>query len=273
MLSWRGRADSGSRRRRTTRARNAREKRVVDGDRRSARFFFLLRFFPSSKTLNPDPLDLALNLDLVQSPKTFQPSAFEGEDEEDDEDDDTGPSAPPPQPKKKAEAKTYTKGTKSSAPEDDEVLDDPRAEKLRRQRLVEEADLEMAKELFGTNTESSKASFSGKAPATAKEAEEYGRALAAMFLAPHAASPQFKTLAKAVLKASMQHLDAPACKEMEAAAAAVRAEKVKADAAAKAAAGLGKKNKKKLNVGRSGGAAGLDDYVYDDPLDDDVDFM
>ena len=204
-----------------------------------------------------------------------QPSAFEGEDEEEDDDDDAGPAAPPPQPKKKAEAKTYTKGTKSSsaAAEDDEALDDPLAEKLRRQRLVEEADLEMAKELFGTNTESSKPSFSGKAPATAKEAEEYGRALIAMFLAPHAGSPQYKTLVKSVLKASMQHLDAPACKEMEAAAAAVRAEKVKADAAAKAAAGLGKKNKKKLNVGRSGGAAGLDDYVYDDPLDDDVDFM
>jgi hypothetical protein len=31
--------------------------------------------------------------------------------------------------------------------------------------------------------------------------------------------------------------------------------------------------KKVLNVGRSGGSAGLDDYQYDDPLDDDVDFM
>jgi translation initiation factor 3 subunit J len=30
--------------------------------------------------------------------------------------------------------------------------------------------------------------------------------------------------------------------------------------------------KKTLNVGRSGGSAGLDDYKFDDPLDDD-DFM
>lgn len=131
----------------------------------------------------------------------------------------------------------------------------------------------MAKELFGTNaTELPKASFSGKAPATAKEADEYGRALSAMFLSPHSSTPQYKNIVKAVLKAAMQHMDAPACKEMEAAAAAVRAEKVKAEAAAKAASS-GKKNKKTLNVGRSGGAAGLDDYVYDDPLDDDVDFM
>lgn len=133
----------------------------------------------------------------------------------------------------------------------------------------------MAKELFGTtnDTAASASSFSGKAPSTAKEAEDYGRALVAAFVAPHASTQQYKNLVKSMLKSAMQHLDAPACKEMEAAAAAVRAEKVKADNAAKAAAGGGKKNRKTLNVGRSGGAAGLDDYVYDDPLDDDVDFM
>lgn len=37
-----------------------------------------------------------------------------------------------------------------------------------------------------------------------------------------------------------------------------------------ACAAAGKK--KVLNVGRSGGSAGLDDYKFDDPLDDD-DFM
>jgi hypothetical protein len=31
--------------------------------------------------------------------------------------------------------------------------------------------------------------------------------------------------------------------------------------------------KKALNVGRSGGSAGLEDYSFDDPLDDDYDFM
>jgi translation initiation factor 3 subunit J len=56
--------------------------------------------------------------------------------------------------------------------------------------------------------------------------------------------------------------------------AGVRSDKLKAEAAAKAAArGGGAAKKKTLNVGRSGGAAGLDDFVYDDPLDDDVDFM
>ena len=240
-------------------------------DQRSARFFC-----PLSSQPHPRPSSLP-SLPLTHNPSTLtqQPSAFEGEDEEDDDDEGAGPAAPAPQPKKKAEAKTYTKGTSSKALDDDEALDDPLAEKLRRQRLVEEADLEMAKELFGTATSGSGAANSAisKAPATAKEAEEHGRALVAMFLAPHSGAAQYKNLVKAAMKAAMQHLDAPACKELEAAAAAVRAEKVKADAAAKAAAGLGNKSRKTLNMGRSGGAAGLDDYVYDDPLDDEVDFM
>ena len=36
-------------------------------------------------------------------------------------------------------------------------------------------------------------------------------------------------------------------------------------------AGAGKK--KNVNVGSKGGSAGLDDYKYDDVLDDDGDFM
>lgn len=31
--------------------------------------------------------------------------------------------------------------------------------------------------------------------------------------------------------------------------------------------------KKTVNVGRQGGAAGLDDYIYNESLDDDYDFM
>lgn len=52
----------------------------------------------------------------------------------------------------------------------------------------------------------------------------------------------------------------------------VRSEKLKEEKAATA----GKKATKKgsLNVGRSGGTAGLDDYVYDDVgVDEDYDFM
>lgn len=31
--------------------------------------------------------------------------------------------------------------------------------------------------------------------------------------------------------------------------------------------------KKTVNVGKGGASAGLDDYTYDEPLDDDYDFM
>ena len=55
-------------------------------------------------------------------------------------------------------------------------------------------------------------------------------------------------------------------------AAGVRSDKLKEE---KAAAAAGKKSQKKaaLNVGRSGGSAGLDDYQYDDAGDDDFEFM
>ena len=42
------------------------------------------------------------------------------------------------------------------------------------------------------------------------------------------------------------------------------------DAAAAAKTGRGKKT---VNVGKQGGSAGLDDYIFDEALDDEVDFM
>ena len=52
--------------------------------------------------------------------------------------------------------------------------------------------------------------------------------------------------------------------------AGIRSDKLKEE---KASAAGGKKSTKKaaLNVGRSGGSAGLDDVIYDEPLDDDYD--
>ena len=54
--------------------------------------------------------------------------------------------------------------------------------------------------------------------------------------------------------------------------AGIRADKLKEE---KAAAAAGKKTTKKatLNVGKSGGSAGLDDYQYDVADEDDYDFM
>lgn len=205
-----------------------------------------------------------------------KPSAFEGEDEEDD-DEAAGPAVPAPQPNKKAAAAAAVSaryagkgGKAAAAAAADTPLDDPAAEKARRQRLVEEADLAAARELFGTALDLDGA----KPPKGSAACEAWGRTVAGKYLTPHADRPHYQAMLRALLKAALEPLDLPAVKEVEASVAGVRSDKLKAEAAAKAAARAGSGGKKKtLNVGRSGGAAGLDDFVYDDPLDDDVDFM
>ena len=151
---------------------------------------------------------------------------------------------------------------------------DPATEKARRQAAVEAADLAAAFELFGT--EGGAGGGAPVVPTSAKEAESYGSALAARYVAvPLASSYHLKTVVKAFLRTALADVDAATAKEVESTAAGVRADKVKAEAAAKAAAAKAGK-KKSLNVGRSGGSAGLDDFRDDlvgGGADDDYDFM
>ena len=151
---------------------------------------------------------------------------------------------------------------------DEGPLDDPIAEKLRQQRLVEEADYEATMELFGK-----KIDLDTFVPKSTGDFEDLGKAVAAKYLVPHQKGnqAQYKAGLKALLHAALRPLSAAETKDVETLVAGVRADKLKEE---KAAAG-GKKTLKKatLNVGRSGGSAGLDDFVYDDPLDDDFDFM
>lgn len=189
------------------------------------------------------------------------------------EDEDAAPEPPPKavehtiqsQPKKKVEKK-YDKGEVVDVP-----LDDPVAEKLRRQRLEEEADLRAARETFGSGGGGGGKALEELLPKTLKDFESYAELLVSKYVAPHATSKNYKGLLKAVLRAAMEPLGADDAKEVEAAVAGVRADKVKAAQAAAAS----KKNKKSINVGKSGLSAGLDDYVYEGAAgpDDDYDFM
>ncbi|GBF87442.1 eukaryotic translation initiation factor 3 subunit J-like protein [Raphidocelis subcapitata] len=169
-----------------------------------------------------------------------------------------------PQPKKKVEKK-YTKGEVVEEP-----LDDPVAEKLRRQRLEEEADFRAARDLF--DGASGGKSIDDLLPKTLKDFEHYAEQLAGRYVLPHAANKNYKGLLKAVIRLAMEPLSVDEAKEVETAVAGVRAEKVKAQQAAQAAKKGG--NKKTLNVGKSL-SAGLDDYVYQTAAapDDDYDFM
>jgi translation initiation factor 3 subunit J len=210
--------------------------------------------------------------DDAAAPGAAAPAApaatFEGEDAEEEE-PRWKAALPKTQEKKRVESK-YDEARGRKAPVDDEPLDDPLAERLRRQRLVEEADFEAAMELFSDGR-----SLEGFAPKTPAEFEDFGQLVAVKHLLPLARGgappPAFKGALKALLRVAMHSLPAADIRELETFVGAARAERIKEE---KAAAG-GKKALKKgrLNVGRSGGAAGLDDFVYDDPLDDEVDFM
>lgn len=150
---------------------------------------------------------------------------------------------------------------------DEGPLDDPIAEKLRQQRLVEEADYAATMELFGKSRD-----LDGFIPKSNVEFEELGKLVAIKHLLPHAqAKPSlYKAAMKSLLHASLHSMAASDVKDLETCISGIRAEKLKAEKALNA----GKKQIKKasLNVGKGGGSAGLDDYVYDD-LEDDFDFM
>ncbi len=166
----------------------------------------------------------------------------------------------------------------------DETLADPVAEKLRRQKLVEEADLEAAKELFGTDGE--EIDLGTYAPKSEKEFVKFGTLVATKYLTPFKTSAFYKEAIKSFVKSATKTMSAAEVKEVEAAIVAIRNDKVKSEkaesaAAAKAASasatttGSGKK-KKFLNQGGKGGDSGLEDYKYDTKggnYDDDYDFM
>ena len=120
----------------------------------------------------------------------------------------------------------------------DETLDDPVAEKARRQKLVEQADLEAAKELFGTDgAEVDLATYN---PKSEKEFTKFGRLVATKFLTPVNQSAFYKEAVKSFNTYAIKHMTAAEVKEIEATLVAVRNEKVKAEkaeslAAAKAA--------------------------------------
>lgn len=170
------------------------------------------------------------------------------------------------QPKPKISKYDENRGVSKTV--DEGPLDDPLAEKLRQQRLIEEADYAATMELFGSSRD-----LEGFIPKTNVEFEEFGKLVAVKYLLPHAnAKPAaYKAALKALLHAGTYTMAASDVKDIETCVSGIRSEKLKSEKAAIA----GKKAQKKaaLNVGKSGASAGLDDYLYDDPLGDDFDFM
>lgn len=174
------------------------------------------------------------------------------------------------------QARAKKAAIKTAVEYEDDALDDPVAEKARRQRLVEEADLKAARELFGGDAEVQLDAFE---PKSKSEFEKFGSAIAYKYLSSRSESGFYAAGLKALLRVAMRDMTAAEAKDVETQVVAARTEKVKkekaeAEQAKKLAAGSKKGKGKFLNAGSKGGDSGLDDYKYDVASpDDDYDFM
>jgi translation initiation factor 3 subunit J len=197
----------------------------------------------------------------VVPPKTF-------EDEDAEEDEPKWKANIPETQASKPRISKYDE-SRGAVSVDEGPLDDPIAEKLRQQKLVEDADYEATMDLFGKSID-----LETFVPKSAKDFEDLGKALAAKYLLPHSKgnAASYKAGIKSLLHASLRPLSASESKDIETVVAGIRSDKLKAE---KAAIG-GKKTSKKatLNLGKDRGSAGLEDYIYDDAGDgDDFEFM
>lgn len=178
---------------------------------------------------------------------------------------------PAPKPSAKSAAKKGKQPSTSTEVVEDEVLDDPAKEKLRQQRLVEEADFKSTAELFAKKDGSEK-SLDTFIPKSESDFAEYAE-LIANKLRPYEKSFHYMGLLKNVMRLSMTSLKGADAKEIASSVTAIANEKIKAEK--EAAAGKKKQGakKKQLHIEK-----GEEDFVarpgagsYDDP--DEFDFM
>ncbi|KAL2495097.1 Translation initiation factor eIF3 subunit [Forsythia ovata] len=186
-----------------------------------------------------------------------------------DEDEPTpAPKVEPPPVKapKKVAAKSDEKKGKSVEAEKEAPLD-PTEEKLRQQRLVEEADYKATTELFAKK--GGEKTLDNFIPKMETDFLEYAE-LVAHKLRPYEKSFHYIGLLKSVMRLSMTGLKGSDAKEVASSVTAIANEKIKAEKEANAGKKKTGGKKKQLHVGKpdddvvDGG--GYDDY-------DDYDFM
>lgn len=188
------------------------------------------------------------------------------------EDDDVGEDVvdarkPPREPKKEKKKFDETKG----AVPNDTPLDDPEQEKLRKARREEEADFQNTLDAFGGEDIAQK--LESFLPKSEKDFEEFAMLIAGRFLAPNSKDKHYKHLLKHLFRNAVQRMPSQEVKDLETSIAGIRLQKAQEEKK------IEKENAKKggkkaaLNVGKGGASAGLEDYIYDDALDDEYDFM
>lgn len=168
-------------------------------------------------------------------------------------------------PKPKAEKKKKETTKKVSG---DEVLSDPLAEKLRQQRLVEEADYQHTTELFGGKSSGGR-SLEDFIPKSEMDFLEYAELLAQK-LTPFEKSFHYMTLLRALMRHSVANLNASAAKEVASSMTVIANEKLKAERDATAGKKKSGAKKKQLIVDKPDDD-GLGGVSYD--AVDDYDFM
>eukprot|EP01018_Ginkgo_biloba_P010545 Gb_15391 [translate_table: standard] len=167
---------------------------------------------------------------------------------------------------KKPEKKKATKSKEKNAKVQDEKLADPVAEKLRQQRLVEEADYQSTTELFGKH--SGEKSLDNFIPKSEGDFVEYAE-LVAHKLRPYEKSFHYLTFLKAVMRHAMAALKAADAKEVASSVTVIANEKIKAEKDANAGKKKSGSKKKQLQVDRPDDDALVG--AYDDV--NDYDFM
>ncbi|XP_058075192.1 uncharacterized protein LOC131223727 [Magnolia sinica] len=185
------------------------------------------------------------------------------------EDEDVASQVPKPQPAaEKAVPKSTGKGAgkKEKPVVVDEVLEDPVAEKLRQQRLVEEADYKSTAELFAKQGDEK--SLDNFIPKSENDFLEYAE-LVSHKLRPYEKSFHYIGLLKAVMRLSMTSMKAADAKEVASSITAIANEKLKAEKEANAGKKKQAAKKKQLHVDKPDDEAVVDGY---DALDD-YDFM
>ncbi|XP_075651992.1 uncharacterized protein LOC142622414 [Castanea sativa] len=184
-----------------------------------------------------------------------------------DEDEPTpAPETKPPVEKapKKPTVKATEKKGKTVEVVQEEPLD-PVAEKLRQQRLVEEADYKSTKELFGERGDEK--TLDNFIPKSESDFLEYAE-LISHKLRPFEKSFHYITLLKAVMRLSMTTLKAADAKDVASSVTAIANEKLKAEKEANAGKKKTGSKKKQLLVDKPdddlvvNGYDALDDYDF-----------
>ncbi|XP_024374457.1 uncharacterized protein [Physcomitrium patens] len=207
--------------------------------------------------------------DFTPLPPVLAKEATQVKSQWDDEDAEEEPVEEKPKvvavPKPKAEKK---KEKPKKATSDEGVLSDPLAEKLRQQRLVEEADYQNTSELFGGKTRGGR-SLEDFIPKSEDDFLEYAELLAQK-IRPFEKSFHYMTLLRAIMRHSVANMKASDAKEIASSMTVIANEKLKAERDATAGKKKTGAKKKQLIVDKPDDD-GMGGVSYD--AVDDYDFM